>query len=105
MSNMLIKYIHTSLAKIGIQFWAPNLNAQPDALYNEAFQIAAIQTFCQAVAGIAYVYMNINKSFANNFDLLMAMYDHYVHYYMAGKYSKARREEGRNQRDEEKKVI
>ncbi|PLW52253.1 hypothetical protein PCASD_00220 [Puccinia coronata f. sp. avenae] len=36
MLDMLIQYIHTLLARIGICKWAPDLEAQPNSLYNKA---------------------------------------------------------------------
>jgi hypothetical protein len=36
MSDMLIQYIHTLLARIGIHKWDSNLEAQPNSLYNKA---------------------------------------------------------------------
>jgi hypothetical protein len=44
--------------------------------------------------------MNINKGFANDFDLLIETYDHYVHSYLAGIYSKEKREVGKHHWDE-----
>ncbi|KNZ52575.1 hypothetical protein VP01_3517g5 [Puccinia sorghi] len=89
MSEMLISYIHTSLARIGIRKWGPDLDAQPDSLYNEACRISAIRTFRQAVAGEAYSYMSINKCFVNDLNLLI----------------QTKKEEGKHHKDEEKKVI
>ncbi|KAG0143491.1 hypothetical protein CROQUDRAFT_48720, partial [Cronartium quercuum f. sp. fusiforme G11] len=53
----------------------------------------------------AFIYMRINKKFTTNISLLERTYNHYVHYYMAGKYKREMKEEGKNQRDDERKKI
>ncbi|KAG0141320.1 hypothetical protein CROQUDRAFT_686050 [Cronartium quercuum f. sp. fusiforme G11] len=49
--------------------------------------------------------MNINKAYIENFNLLEGMYNHYVHYVMVEKYKKEAKEQGKNVKDEERKVI
>jgi hypothetical protein len=46
-SDFNIRYVHTSLLQLGLSAWIPNLNEQPDSLYNEAHKICAIRTFWQ----------------------------------------------------------
>ncbi|KNZ45077.1 hypothetical protein VP01_850g4, partial [Puccinia sorghi] len=53
-SQFIIKYMWATMAKLGMQVRAPNLNAQPDYLYNEAFHLSAITTFQQAVINKVY---------------------------------------------------
>ncbi|MBW0586473.1 hypothetical protein O181_126188 [Austropuccinia psidii MF-1] len=62
-------------------------------------------SFQQIASSGAYQYMRANLSFSNDISLLCSVYDHYVHYLMAEKYKKEIREEGKNNRDEEKKVV
>jgi hypothetical protein len=56
MSEFNIHYIHSLLPKLGLVAWRPNLDEQPDSLYNKAHQICAIKSFRQLVAGLAYQY-------------------------------------------------
>ncbi|KNZ51783.1 hypothetical protein VP01_3812g2 [Puccinia sorghi] len=83
-----ICYIHSSLSKLGLTNWAPNLDEQADSLYNVAHQMAAICTFRECVAGGAYTFMN-----------------HYVHFTWLNICSKEKKESGKHIWDEERKVL
>lgn len=104
-SQFFLEYMWSTLAKIGFRFWAPNLDAQPDSLYNEACRMSAIFTFRQAIVNKVYAYMNINQTYVKEIGLLESAYNHYVHYYMTQIHAKEKKEEGKHIRDEEKKVI
>ncbi|MBW0564374.1 hypothetical protein O181_104089 [Austropuccinia psidii MF-1] len=43
--EFFILYIKAKLAKLGINQWAPAIDEPINTLYNEAFQISAIQNF------------------------------------------------------------
>ncbi|KNZ57802.1 hypothetical protein VP01_2069g4 [Puccinia sorghi] len=100
---VFIEYMWATMAKFGIRVWAPDLDAQPDSLYNEACCLSAITTFQQAVINKVYAYMGINNEHVTNMVLLEWVYDHYVHYYMAGIYAKEKKEKGKHTQDELKK--
>ncbi|KAA1102371.1 hypothetical protein PGTUg99_030731 [Puccinia graminis f. sp. tritici] len=104
-SDFNIRYVHTSLSQLGLSAWIPNLDEQPDSLYNEAHKICAIRTFRQLVVGGAYKYMNINNVYVDDFDLLKQAYDHYVHYLLANVLKKEKKEQGKHNNDEERKVL
>ncbi|KAA1135919.1 hypothetical protein PGTUg99_032904 [Puccinia graminis f. sp. tritici] len=104
-SDFNIRYVHTSLSQLGLSAWIPNLDEQPDSLYNEAHKICAIRTFRQLVVGGAYKYMNINNVYVDDFDLLKQAYDHYVHYLLANVLKKEKKEQGKHKNDEERKVL
>lgn len=103
--DFMIRYVHVALAKLGIQNWAPHVNKQPDSLHNEAFPISALMSFQQLVVGRCYNFMNINRTYVNNFELLSQSYDHYVHYFLANIYFQEKKEQGKHLQDEERKVI
>ncbi|KAA1112136.1 hypothetical protein PGTUg99_007199 [Puccinia graminis f. sp. tritici] len=105
MSDFNIRYIHSSLSRLGLSAWKPNLDEQADSLYNVAHRIAAVKTFRECVAGGAYTYMNVNEGFIDNLDLLGKAYEHYVHFNWQGISSKERKEEGKHDRDEKRKLL
>jgi len=105
LSEFNIRYIHSSLSQLGITTWLPNLDEQPDSLYNVAHRMAAIKTFRECVAGNAYSFMNINHAFIEDFELLKQAYDHYVHYVWLNVYSKEKKEKGKHRKDEERKAL
>ncbi|KNZ60480.1 hypothetical protein VP01_15494g1, partial [Puccinia sorghi] len=105
LSEFNICYVQTSLSQLGLWCCMPNLNEQPDSLYNEAHQIFVIKSFRQLTAGGAYKYMNMNEAYINDLELLKQAYDHYVHYSFTKKVAKERKEEGKHHRDEERKLI
>ncbi|KNZ52111.1 hypothetical protein VP01_3691g3, partial [Puccinia sorghi] len=105
LSDFHICYIHSSLSKLGLTTWVPNLDEQADSLYNVAHQMAAIGTFCECVAGGAYTFMNVNQTYADNFDLLKTAYKHYVHFTWLNICSKEKKESGKHIRDEEQKFL
>lgn len=104
-SQVFIEYMWATMAKLGMRVWAPDLDAQPDSLYNEACRLSAITTFRQAVINKVYAYMGINNQHVTDMVLLQRVYDHYVHYYMAGIYAKEKKEKGKHTQDELKKSI
>ncbi|KAG0143373.1 hypothetical protein CROQUDRAFT_109262 [Cronartium quercuum f. sp. fusiforme G11] len=65
----------------------------------------ALRIFRRVAIGGAFAYMNIKKAYIENFDLLEGAYNHYVHYVMVEKYKKEAKEQGKNVKDEERKVI
>lgn len=77
LSEFNICYIHSFLSQLGIFDWIPNLDEQPDSLYNVAHKMA-IKTFRECVAGKTYAFMNVNQTYVNNFKLLKQAYNHYV---------------------------
>lgn len=104
-SEFFIKYTQCSLAKLGLPIWGPGLDDAIDSLFNSACRIAALRIFCQLAIGGAFAYMNINRAYVEDFNLLEGAYNHYVHYRMAEKYRKEMKEEGKNAMDDTKKVI
>lgn len=103
--EFFVLYAQAMFAKIGIRVWGPDLDAPEDTLWNEACRISAIRIFRQWAISDAFVYMNINKSFVNNLLLLERTYNHYVHYYLAKKYKVEAKEEGKNQKDVDRKSM
>ncbi|KNZ59055.1 hypothetical protein VP01_1808g2 [Puccinia sorghi] len=59
LSDFNIRYVQTSMSQLGLWCWMPNLDEQPDSLYNEAHRICAIKTFRQLTSAGAYKYMNL----------------------------------------------
>ncbi|MBW0590134.1 hypothetical protein O181_129849, partial [Austropuccinia psidii MF-1] len=103
--DFLIRYVHSALAKLGIRNWLPNLYEQPDSLYNEACQISALRTFFQLAIGGAFQFMSINMTYLDDLELLIQMYDHYVHYYWYGIFHKEQKDPGSHHRTNERKAI
>ncbi|KAG0147419.1 hypothetical protein CROQUDRAFT_91493 [Cronartium quercuum f. sp. fusiforme G11] len=79
--EVCIHYIHTSLAKLGISIWGPNLTESPDSLFNSACHIAAIRSFHEVA--LQGPYPNVSKAYLNNLTLLTPAYNHFVHYLSA----------------------
>ncbi|MBW0460820.1 hypothetical protein O181_000535 [Austropuccinia psidii MF-1] len=70
--DIYIQYVQALLAKLGMHIWSADLDDASDSLYNEAYHISAIQTFCQIAVAAAYEYMSINSKFLNTIQLLEA---------------------------------
>ncbi|EGG03786.1 uncharacterized protein MELLADRAFT_78491 [Melampsora larici-populina 98AG31] len=102
--EFFISITQSSLAKLGIRAWGPNLLEPIDSLWNEACRMSALMIFRRVAIGGAFDYMNINRTYVQNFGLLEGAYNHYVHYVMSAKYKKEAKEEGKNVKDEEKKL-
>ncbi|MBW0561758.1 hypothetical protein O181_101473 [Austropuccinia psidii MF-1] len=54
LENFYFLYICSLLSKLGICFWAPDLEEGPGFLYNAACRTVAIMTFCQLACSGAY---------------------------------------------------
>lgn len=104
-SAFFLKYTQHQLAKIGLPIWGPGLDQAIDSLLNEACRISALRIFRQVALGGAFDYMGCNKAYIEDYDLLEGVYNHYVHYVMASKYRKEKKQEGKVAKDEEKKVV
>ncbi|MBW0544505.1 hypothetical protein O181_084220 [Austropuccinia psidii MF-1] len=105
LNDFFIKYVLALLAKIGICGWAPDLNDAYDSLYNEAFQISVIKTFCQLAAGGAYGYMNANFRFLNNLQLLEATYNHIVCFTLAKQHKQELKETGKYLKSKDSQAV
>ncbi|KAG0152479.1 hypothetical protein CROQUDRAFT_85578 [Cronartium quercuum f. sp. fusiforme G11] len=84
--EVCIHYIHTSLAKLGISIWGPNLTESPDLLFNSACHIAAIRSFREVA--LQGPYPNVSKAYLNNLTLLTPAYNHFMHYLSAQRFKK-----------------
>ncbi|KAH9807674.1 hypothetical protein DFH28DRAFT_1146224 [Melampsora americana] len=102
--EFFISITQSSLAKLGIRTWGPNLLEPTDSLWNEACRMSALMIFRRVAIGGAFDYMNINRTYVQNLGLLEGAYNHYVHYVMTEKYKKEVKEEGKNVKDEERKL-
>ncbi|MBW0539595.1 hypothetical protein O181_079310 [Austropuccinia psidii MF-1] len=96
LDDFYFQYICSLLSKFGIHIWAPNLEAEPGSLYNEACQTIAIITFLQLACSGAYQYMQANLSYLNNIDFKHWAYNNYVHYHMTENFKKDIKESGKN---------
>ncbi|KAH9815161.1 hypothetical protein DFH28DRAFT_893531 [Melampsora americana] len=99
-----IKMTQACLAKLGIRAWGPNVLEPIDSLWNKACRLSALRIFRRVAIGGAFAYMNINTAYVENFELLEAAYNHYVHYVLAKNFNKEAKEKGKNVKDEEKKL-
>ncbi|EGG08768.1 uncharacterized protein MELLADRAFT_61518 [Melampsora larici-populina 98AG31] len=61
-----IMFIHSSLAKLGLRRWGPNLSEATNSLLNSACRISAILAFCQVAAGGAFDTANMEATYINN---------------------------------------
>ncbi|EGG05429.1 uncharacterized protein MELLADRAFT_107662 [Melampsora larici-populina 98AG31] len=52
--DFFVRYSLAMLAKLGIRRWAPDLDAAPDSMWNEACRLSAIRIFRMWVAGKAF---------------------------------------------------
>ncbi|KAG0147850.1 hypothetical protein CROQUDRAFT_42195 [Cronartium quercuum f. sp. fusiforme G11] len=84
--EVCIHYIHTSLAKLSISIWGPDLTESPDSLFNSACRIAAIRSFREVA--LQGPYPNVSKAYLNNLTLLTPAYNHFVHYLSAQRFKK-----------------
>ncbi|KAG0144236.1 hypothetical protein CROQUDRAFT_47586 [Cronartium quercuum f. sp. fusiforme G11] len=79
--EVCIHYIHTSLAKLGISIWGPDLTESPDLLFNSTCRIVAIRSFHKVA--LQGPYLNVSKAYLNNLTLVTLAYNHFVHYLLA----------------------
>lgn len=79
-NNLQILCIHGVLARVRICVWASDLDDEQDSLYNNACRLDYLETFHQLFFSSVYNYMNFNLKFANSKSLMIAAYNHYVHF-------------------------
>ncbi|PPQ80386.1 hypothetical protein CVT24_000611 [Panaeolus cyanescens] len=91
-SDPILKYIQTCLAKFGVICWCPNLRQSANSLYNSACRIIAIDTFKQVLVAHAYNGLQPNKTYVMKMDILVKIYNHFVHHYMNERYKKNARD-------------
>ncbi|EEB89188.1 hypothetical protein MPER_12741 [Moniliophthora perniciosa FA553] len=70
-----------AVKKFGLSQWWPDYTGNSNTPYNNAHRAIALSTFQDAVFHHAYNRFKPIRSQVQNFDLLVRMYDHYVHYY------------------------
>ncbi|EGG10790.1 uncharacterized protein MELLADRAFT_60199 [Melampsora larici-populina 98AG31] len=104
-NKMSILYMSSVLAKVGIREWAPDLDEPHDSLYNSACRIVCLNTFRQLFATGTYNYMNVLGDQVNEMSKMLAAYNHYVHFVMAGRYKAEKQEVGRAARATARKNI
>ncbi|KAG2019897.1 hypothetical protein CC2G_005293 [Coprinopsis cinerea AmutBmut pab1-1] len=92
----ILDYMKTFIARYGLKSWCPDLRQTPYSLYNATHRIICIDTFKQGLVAGAYsvAFPRINTTYATNTDLLTKMYDHHVHHYLFGLYTKEIKEPG-----------
>src|SRR6266540_1348428 len=74
--------MQSRLATFGLTSWCPDLRQTPYSLYNSACCIIALDTFKQALVSHTYASLQPNLIYATDMNLLIKLYDHFVHYYM-----------------------
>src|SRR6266545_7199970 len=74
--------MQSRLATFGLTSWCPDLRQTPYSLYNSACHIIALDTFKQALVSHTYATLQPNLIYATDMNLLIKLYDHFVHYYM-----------------------
>ncbi|KAF6754953.1 hypothetical protein DFP72DRAFT_1123544, partial [Ephemerocybe angulata] len=88
MEENLVLYIDSNIARFGLVKWAPDFRQSPYSAYNSACRIIAIDTFRQAVVSHAYASYKPNIAYAEDMDLLIRLYDHVVHHFFYGRYTR-----------------
>ncbi|HEV7735749.1 MAG TPA: hypothetical protein VGO47_00010, partial [Chlamydiales bacterium] len=77
----ILEYMQSCLAKFGLIRWCPDLQQTAYSLYNSACRIIALDTFKQALVSHTYTHLQPNTTYAKDMDLLIKLYDHFVHHY------------------------
>uniref|UniRef100_A0A0W0G6D2 Uncharacterized protein n=1 Tax=Moniliophthora roreri TaxID=221103 RepID=A0A0W0G6D2_MONRR len=77
LSNSLV-----AVVKFGLSQWWPDYTGNFNMPYNNAHCSIALSTFQDAVVHHAYNHLQPIQSQVANIDLLIQMYDHYVHFYL-----------------------
>ena len=88
----LLDYMQTYCARYGLRMWAPDLTESAYSIYNSACRLIAISTFKHALALDSYSFTGIDCTVAANTELLIRIYDHFIHY----KQLRLRRQESRS---------
>ncbi|KAF4615913.1 hypothetical protein D9613_006379 [Agrocybe pediades] len=91
--NMLA-HIQSILARFGLEIWCPDFRQSPYALYNAALRIVAIDTFKQALISWSYAHLAPNMAYVHDMDLLIKLYDHFVHHHLYSRYKRDARRPG-----------
>ncbi|THU87478.1 hypothetical protein K435DRAFT_681621, partial [Dendrothele bispora CBS 962.96] len=74
--------ILTAVHAFGLSEWWPDYTGNFNTRYNNAHRAVALSTFQDAANTHAYNHLTPIRSQVNNMDLLVRMYDHYVHHYL-----------------------
>jgi len=80
--EFILRFVQTFISKFGLISWCPDFNQSPYSLYNSACHLIALNTFNQAIISQAYDFFHPNTKYLTNMDLLIKLYDHFVHYRM-----------------------
>ncbi|KAJ2916074.1 hypothetical protein MD484_g4343, partial [Candolleomyces efflorescens] len=94
MEEHIIQYIDSYLARFGLEEWRPDFAQSPYSLYNATLRIIALDTFKQALVSHAYAFLKPNLAYANDTNMLVKLYDHIVHFYFQGRYTRDARNPG-----------
>ncbi|KAF6759724.1 hypothetical protein DFP72DRAFT_806084, partial [Ephemerocybe angulata] len=83
----ILQNIKGSMARFGLVSWSPDLRQNAHSMYNSACRNIAINTFQHALGVRAYsTAFEINHRFTNENELLVKIYNNFVHHYMASRY-------------------
>ncbi|KAJ3569004.1 hypothetical protein NP233_g5339 [Leucocoprinus birnbaumii] len=80
--EFILRFVQTFISRFGLIRWCPDFDQSPYSLYNSACRLIALNTFNQAVVSHAYDSLRPNTKYLTNTDMLIKLYDHFVHHRM-----------------------
>lgn len=86
--------MQTYCAKYGLYVWSPNLSESPYSIYNSACRLVALTTFRHALSMDAYAFTGVDTTAAADMEILIRIYDHFVHHLQPRLRSKESRNPG-----------
>lgn len=90
----ILEYMQTYCAKYGLYVWSPNLSESPYSLYNSACRLAAITTFKHALSMDSYAFTGVDATAATDMEVLIRIYDHFIHHLQPRLRDKGKRKPG-----------
>jgi len=76
----VLEYMQTYCAKYGLYVWSPNLSESPYSIYNSACRLVAITTFKHALGMDSYAFIGVDTTAATDMEVLIRIYDHFIHH-------------------------
>ncbi|KAK7017570.1 hypothetical protein R3P38DRAFT_3274706 [Favolaschia claudopus] len=105
MEETHLQLIFNTIARAGLDRWAPDLFGPPESSYNVLHKQIALSTFQSVAKSFGYTHMKVNLNNLLSFNLLSKLYDSFVYNYMTEIARKEATSQGRVGREQMKAVV
>lgn len=79
--DLYCRVIRQLCSRHGLTIWCPDLREDAYSLWNTACRIAFYDSFCAVTVAGAWGHLGPNVQYLNDTDVIIQIYDHYVHHH------------------------